>query len=112
MLAIFPIAAFLSTFFLYCSLHPELSWRRTFLRTAILWGTYLVVSTELLSLLGAITRLTLVVAWLIPLLAGAALILRQRKAGAGLHLPHPGFSRNPLDWLNWQGCCLYWAPQL
>jgi len=99
MLAIFPIAAFLSTFFLCCSLRPELSWRQTFLRTAILWGTYLVVSTELLSLLGAITRLTLVVAWLIPLLAGAALILRQRKAGAGLHLPRPGFSRNPLDWL-------------
>jgi hypothetical protein len=98
MLAILPIAAFLTIFLLLYSLHSSLSWRHTFIITAILWGTYLVLTTELLSIFRAITRLSLVIVWLLPFLAAIVFIIRRHKADAGFSLPHLQFSKNPLDW--------------
>jgi hypothetical protein len=97
--AILPPAAFLMIFILYWNLKHQESWRRVFLRTAILWGAYLVLSTEFLSLFHAVTRSSLVVAWLVPSLAAATVLIRRHGAGGGLQLPHPVFSKNPLDWL-------------
>jgi len=57
-------------------------------------GTYLVLTTELLSLFHAINRLTLVIVWFIPISAGVVLMIQLRKAGVRFCLPHPVFSKN------------------
>jgi hypothetical protein len=97
MFAILPIAAFLSIFIILYNQRPGLSWRFVFIRTSIIWGTYLVLGTELLSLFHAINQLTLVIVWLIPILAGLVIIVRLHKSGEVLILPHLSFSRNVGD---------------
>src|SRR5512137_2967001 len=99
MLVILPIAAFLTIFIFLRSLRPVYDWRRTFLITAILWGTYLVLATELLSIFHAIFQVTLLIAWLLPILVIGIVIIKRRNAGIWLPLYHPSFSKNPLDWL-------------
>jgi Dolichyl-phosphate-mannose-protein mannosyltransferase len=99
MAAILPLFAFISIYIIYYNLKPGLSWRQSFVRTSILWGTYLVLVTELLSIFHAITQPALVVAWSLPILAGIYIIVRKRKMGERLLFPRPVFSRKVLDWL-------------
>jgi len=97
MLAILPIAAFLSIFCILYNHRPGISWRRVFIWTAIVWGTYLVLVTELLSLCHAINHLTLVIVWIIPILTGVVLVIQLRRDGIGFYLPHPAFSKKTGD---------------
>jgi hypothetical protein len=74
------------------------SWgpKKAFLRATVIWGAYLVLTTELLSLISALTRPALLAAWLLPTaiilgLNGRALGERVRARSFGL-----GWTRSPL----------------
>jgi len=67
MLALIPILAFLGLFLALLRYFPA-DWRLAFLRAATAWGVYMVLVTELLSLLHLVTVSGLALAWLLPCL--------------------------------------------
>ena len=82
MLTILPVLAYVGLLLLVGNLQREWEWRRCLLRAAVLWGTYLVVVTEGLSLLRGVTPTNLALAWGLAILAVAArLTLLKRRAG-------------------------------
>lgn len=97
-MALLPIAAFLTAFVLLYNLDPQQDWRRAFLRTAVLWGSYLILATEMLSLFRAVTPSGLSIAWMLPLLLCAVWLAGSRLTGKRILLP--GLPR-PSHWLDW-----------
>src|SRR5512140_2226020 len=93
MLAILPILAYLGIYLVLLNLQPELDWRRRVLRTAVLWGIYLVACTELVSLVHGITQLGLTLTWLAVVLATSAWLIRRRILQKALLLPRPAFPK-------------------
>jgi hypothetical protein len=87
MLSILPILAFAVFFVLLIMQQPHLGWRTAILRTSILWGSYLVLATEFLSLFRGLTAPGLALAWLLPLVISFALILRRARSGAAFTPP-------------------------
>jgi hypothetical protein len=75
LLALLPLLAFLITFFVFLRRFPALDWRLTYLRTAVLWGAYMVLETELLSFVRGVTPLGLALAWAVPVSAGGAWLI-------------------------------------
>jgi len=64
-------------------------WRESVLATAVIWGTLVALSTEVLGLFHAIQLQTIVIFWLIVLVVTLSCIFRQRKGfSAKLSLPH------------------------
>jgi 4-amino-4-deoxy-L-arabinose transferase-like glycosyltransferase len=68
MLAILPLLNFLSLFLYLITIQRDVDWRRTFLRTCILWGLYAVLILELFSLISGISAFSLSIAWTLPTL--------------------------------------------
>lgn len=81
------ILAFISFWIIVGNNEREPNWRLALVQTAVFWGSYLVLGTELLSLFNAITRTALCVLWALPILAGIVWIWAWLKRGKILRLP-------------------------
>jgi hypothetical protein len=96
-LTLLPLAALVVLWLLLGNLVPRWGWRRAALRAAVAAGVWLVLATEALSLLNAITPAGLAAVWALALLAAAgALGIHAKKAGK-LLLP---VVRIPSNWLD------------
>lgn len=85
---------------------PRWRWGRVFIRSVILLGAYAVGTLELLSLFKAITRMSLMLTWLLPGVWFAAWIVRRYRSPGVLRLPvfrQPG---SPGDWVMLAGVVL------
>jgi len=96
-LALIPLAAVVSLALFLGNLAPAWGWRRACLRASLAAGAYLVLTTEGLSFLSAITPAGLAVAWGALLLAAVVGIIRQWRRTGRLLLPTPQLPRNWLD---------------
>ncbi|MCB2209616.1 glycosyltransferase family 39 protein [bacterium] len=65
----------------------EPNWRMALVQSAIIWATYMVLGTEILSVFHAITRVALVVMWILPILFGIVWTWIWLKRGKVLRLP-------------------------
>lgn len=88
MLSLLPLAALGSVFLAVGNLRKKWGWPRSFVRSLVLLGAYLVLGTELLSLFRAITPLGLSLLWLGPI-TSASLLLISRSREAALEWPRP-----------------------
>jgi hypothetical protein len=86
-LAAVPVFAYAGLVLRVGNTWPELGWRSASLRAAVVWGAYLVLLTEFLSLLEAIDVLWLVIGWLVPIVVTGAWFLKRKRTGAPLALP-------------------------
>jgi hypothetical protein len=89
MLALIPLLAFVGLFLVLLRFSPA-DWRLAFLRAAAAWGVYLVLVTELLSLLRLVTRAGLALAWLLPCLACGIWLRRARGPAPPSRAGGPG----------------------
>jgi hypothetical protein len=97
MLVVFPLLAFVTLVLLLASFFPELGWRRSFLRAAIVWGIWLVFCTEMLSFVKGLTPAGLSLAWLaLAVICAGWLALRLGK-GLSLHKPVMDGLRKPAN---------------
>lgn len=81
MLLLFPVIAYTGSVLLIAGTGTDRSWRRSALRAAVLCGSYLVVSTELLSPWHAIRPIGVAAAWLVYcLVLGGIAIARTRRS--------------------------------
>lgn len=97
LLASLPILAFLLAWLILMNLPWEWAWRASLLRAAVLWGAYLALITELLSLFSAINRLGLVIAWGLPVLAMSGW-LTSRVFRREFRLPPTNWDPRGFDW--------------
>lgn len=96
--ALVPILAYLCLAFLLFNRHNTEDLRLVFLRAGILFVIYLILAEEVLSLFHAVTRIGLLVAWLVPILGVAGYLARLQLKDHGVSLPH--FSL-PTGWSSW-----------
>jgi len=87
LLVILPVFAFMVFFLTLGNLDPEKVWERAFFRASILWGTYLILLTEGLSLVEAVTPLGLALGWLLPILATVGFLVFRVKSELPIVLP-------------------------
>ena len=87
MLATLPVFAYAGLVLWIGNARPDSGWRSAVLRAAAVWGAYLVLLTEFLSLLEAIEALWLVIGWLVPIVVTGAWLLKRKRTGALLSLP-------------------------
>ncbi len=87
MLALLPLAAFAATFLALFNACPQLDWRRSLLRACVICGAVMILATELLSLVRAVTPVGLAIAWCLPLLVSAVYLRRQHTLGKKILLP-------------------------
>jgi hypothetical protein len=87
--------AFLSIWIAVGNLQPEIGWRQAAIRAALLWGGYLILLSEALSLVSGISFWPLLLGWSLPPVLSASWLWRRRKAGQPI--AWPTFSR-PTDW--------------
>ena len=87
MLVAVPVFAYAGIVLWIGNTWPEAGWRRAVLRAAVVWGAYLVLLTEFLSLLEAIEVLWLVIGWLVPIAVTGAWLLKRKRIGPPLTLP-------------------------
>ena len=87
MLVALPLLAFLLLWIYSGNTRREPLWRASFIQAVIIWGAYMVVVTELLSLFRAVTRLSLALAWGAMVLGGAIWIFVWLKRKHVLRLP-------------------------
>jgi hypothetical protein len=78
---------------------PAWKWGQAFIRSVILAGTYAVVTLELLSLVQAVTRISLIFTWLLPGLFFGAWILRRFRSQSVLRLPKFENPESPGIWV-------------
>lgn len=79
---VLPLLTWLGLWFLLVNLDTERAWRKNFLRSALLCGAWLLISTELFSLKRQITLPGIVCAWLLLLgstVISAWLVLRKQQ---------------------------------
>jgi hypothetical protein len=97
LLVLIPLLAFALWYTVLGSLWPADGWRRTFLRVCVLLGSYMILSTEVLSIFRAVTQLGLVVAWLLPCLIASAWVINRVKRGLPVIFPA---GQLPKGWLD------------
>jgi hypothetical protein len=95
LLGLLPLAVLIGLILLLANLQSDSSWRRACLHAGVLWGSYIVLLNELLSIWKAITLVGLVVAWSLPLLGIAVYLILQARRGRKIRLPRPG---RPQGW--------------
>jgi len=88
MLAIIPIPTFTCIFLTLGNLQPQANWRRVSLRSIVLWGVYVVVITELFSLLRIIQPSFLALAWTVPIISLGGWLIQRKRDGYGIAIPH------------------------
>ncbi len=86
-MVILMILSFLSLWIMVGNNDREPNWRLALVQGAVIWGGYLTLGTEILSLFAIITRLSLILMWSLPILAGTLWIWLWLKAGKVLRLP-------------------------
>jgi 4-amino-4-deoxy-L-arabinose transferase-like glycosyltransferase len=84
-------------------------WRRAALRAAMLWMAYLVLLTEVLSLLKAITHTGLFFGWLLPIIAAGFFLWQRFKRGEKILFPKIARPDGWLDWILLGGIVFYLA---
>jgi hypothetical protein len=87
MLALMPILTYLGIFLVLANIRPVDSLRRASLRAAVICGSYMILSTELLSLLRFVTPLGLSLVWAIAALAAWGWLGRQVRRGQSIRYP-------------------------
>ncbi|UCF60776.1 MAG: hypothetical protein JSV37_13615 [Anaerolineaceae bacterium] len=97
MLIIFPVLAFVGIFLSLGNLDSENGSERAFFRASILWGTYLILMTEGLSLLEGITPWGLTLGWLLPLLVTGGFFVFRVKAKLPIVFPKVHFPKGRWD---------------
>ena len=95
-MVLIPIIAFILLFLAFVLTKHEWGWRLIFLRSAIIWSTYCVFLTEVLSLLRRISHAGLTIGWLIPsfILSGYCISIRGEKE---INLPRVTLNSNYLN---------------
>ena len=96
----FPILAFLTFWFYSGNTRREPNWRAAFIQALIMWWSYMVITTEILGVFKAITRLGLSITWLLVIVAFLLWFIIQFKRGFIFRLPlvyHPA-SKAVLAW--------------
>jgi hypothetical protein len=81
------ILAFISFWIIVGNGEREPNWRLALIQSAILWGTYLILGSEILSLFSALNRKALVILWSLPILCGFIWLYVWLKRGKILRLP-------------------------
>ncbi len=66
MLALLPLICFIELFLVLGNLRSKTNWSVSFLRAAIIWGSYAIIILEVLSLFLWISPLSLAIIWLLP----------------------------------------------
>ncbi|HEX9091987.1 MAG TPA: hypothetical protein VF831_10885, partial [Anaerolineales bacterium] len=82
LLGLIPALAFICLLIYFKNQYPADQTRRLILQAAILFGCYLVLSIEGLSIFRAVTVISLVIVWMLPILAFIAW-LRYKKTSGG-----------------------------
>jgi len=81
------VLAFISIWIIVGNNEREPNWRLALVQTAILWGGFLILGTEILGFFSAINRLSLSLMWLLPVLIGIGWVWVWLKQGRVLRLP-------------------------
>ncbi len=81
------LLAFLSILIIMGNHEREPNWRLALIQSMILWATFLIIGTEILSLFMAINRLALSLMWSMPVIAGIIWTWVWLKRGRVLRLP-------------------------
>lgn len=87
-------SAYLAILLAVVALRPNWGWRRSALRSAVVWGFYSVVTTEVLNFRSMITPVRLLIAWLILLVVCLLVIGLTSRSG---RIPRIRFHRPALD---------------
>jgi hypothetical protein len=87
MLVLIPILAYVSFFLLLGNLEPRSNWRHVSLRAALVWGTYLVFLTEMLSILRAVSSFGLSLGWFVPIVCSLGWLIRGKRRGLKIRTP-------------------------
>ena len=101
--AIIPLAAFGCVFIFLGNRWSFGHCRQLITRAALLWGAYLVLALEVLSLFKGVTRLGLCIAWLLLVVAFGIWAWRKRKTGEKVMLPHIQRPEGAGAWLLFAG---------
>jgi hypothetical protein len=99
LLIILPALTFVGFFLSIGNLDSENAWEKAFFRASILWGTYLILLTEGLSLLEGITPLGLALGWLLPLIVTAGFFVSRANAKLPIVFPKVKFPKDRWDWI-------------
>ena len=94
MLTTVPVFAYVGLVLWIGNVWAESGWRRAALRAAVVWGAYLVLLTEFLSLFEAIDALWVVMGWLVPIAVTGAWLLKRKRAGTALRFPRLHYPSN------------------
>ena len=103
MIAALPITAFVGTWLVLVNRSPQEDWRPQFLRAAILWGGYSILSSEMLSLVRGVTAVGLGLAWALPTALTGGWLWRRRVQGLPVRAPALKMSTGWLDRILWLG---------
>lgn len=98
MLGLLPLIAITTTTAAVAMTFPDEGWRRALLRSLVVLGAYMLLATEGLGLIGAITRGGLVALWLVPILLGGGWLIRRLHLNRPIRLP---ISERPTGYLEW-----------
>lgn len=93
MLVLIPALAYVGIFLFLGNRNQEGKWRAVSLQAAILWGSYLVVLTEVLSVLRAVTPFWLSLGWLIPFLSSLGWLITRSRKGIRIRFPSYEFPK-------------------
>jgi len=87
LLAVLPFLAFVGMTLALASWRPAWGWRRSLMRAAVLAGAYGILTAEVLSLAGAITRGALAAVWILLLAAEIGWLASRIRRDGGLRTP-------------------------
>jgi hypothetical protein len=79
MLALIPLIDLVAIFAALRAIYPDRDWRESVLSTAVIWGTLVVLSTEVLGLFHIIERWPIMFFWSVVFVVYLILILQRRK---------------------------------
>jgi hypothetical protein len=82
-----PFVAFLSVFFITGNVFRDWGWRRAFVRSFLLVGSYMVLANEALSLIDWITPAALTVVWALPILLAIGWTGMAYRRGVRIEMP-------------------------
>jgi hypothetical protein len=97
MLAILPLIAFFALWLFLGNYDRDLSWRQLALRTGILWGTFAILSAELLSLINYLKPFGLSLSWGSLILVAVSALRRQQIENGSIRLPRIKFPQSWVD---------------
>lgn len=98
LLALLPACAFVVILIFILTRYSEIGMRQAILRTYIVYGCWIVVTLELLSLIKGITRVALVLAWLMPIILFVFWAREKQKKKQPLRFPYLCL---PTRWTEW-----------